>query len=88
MSESEPRENLTSNVKNELTWHRTFHTRDEARAAVFEYIEVFYNRQRLCIRRSTMSARCGMKREVLFLNQLSVEVGLPQIYYPHTPGSE
>jgi putative transposase len=27
--------------------HRKFETRDEARAAIFEYIEVFYNRQRL-----------------------------------------
>ena len=36
-----------SNLKNELTWHHRFYGRDEARAAVFDYIEVFYNRQRL-----------------------------------------
>lgn len=40
-------ESFFSNLKNELTWHRRFHGRDEARAAVFDYIEVFYNRQRL-----------------------------------------
>jgi transposase InsO family protein len=40
-------ESFFSNLKNELTWHRAFTTRDEARAAIFDYIEVFYNRQRL-----------------------------------------
>jgi transposase InsO family protein len=40
-------ESFFANLKNELTWHRTFRTRDEARAAIFDYIEVFYNRQRL-----------------------------------------
>lgn len=33
--------------KNELTWHRSFATRDEARSAIFDYIELFYNRERL-----------------------------------------
>jgi putative transposase len=36
-----------STLKNELVHPTTFHTRDEARTAIFEYIEVFYNRQRL-----------------------------------------
>jgi transposase InsO family protein len=27
--------------------HQTFHSREEAKQAVFEYIEVFYNRERL-----------------------------------------
>lgn len=40
-------ESFFSNLKNELTWHRRFQDRDEARAAIFDYIEVFYNRQRL-----------------------------------------
>lgn len=40
-------ESFFANLKNELTWHCRFKTRDEARAAVFDYIEVFYNRQRL-----------------------------------------
>ena len=40
-------ESFFSNLKNELTWHHDFRSRDEARAAVFDYIEVFYNRQRL-----------------------------------------
>jgi transposase InsO family protein len=40
-------ESFFSNLKNELTWHRSFQTRDEARSAIFDYIEVFYNRERL-----------------------------------------
>lgn len=40
-------ESFFANLKNELTWHRRFKTRDEAKAAIFDYIEVFYNRQRL-----------------------------------------
>ena len=39
-------ESFFSTLKNELVHYCDFHTRDEARAAIFEYIEVFYNRQR------------------------------------------
>ena len=39
-------ESFFSNLKNELVHHRTFATRDQARAEIFDYIEVFYNRQR------------------------------------------
>lgn len=39
-------ESFFSNLKNELVHYCDFHTRDEARAAIFEYIEIFYNRQR------------------------------------------
>ena len=35
-----------STLKNELVHRRTFATRAEARTAIFEYIEVFYNRIR------------------------------------------
>ena len=40
-------ESFFSTLKNELTHHLRFKTREEARSAIFEYIEVFYNRQRL-----------------------------------------
>jgi putative transposase len=39
-------ESFFGNLKNELVHHRTFATRDQARAEIFDYIEVFYNRQR------------------------------------------
>lgn len=40
-------ESFISTLKNELVHHIQFKTREEARTAIFEYIEVFYNRQRL-----------------------------------------
>jgi len=40
-------ESFFSSLKQELTHHERFKTRDEARSKVFDYIEVFYNRQRL-----------------------------------------
>lgn len=40
-------ESFFGNLKNELIYWRNFTDRDEAKAAIFDYIEVFYNRQRL-----------------------------------------
>lgn len=40
-------ESFFSNLKNELVYHSDYYDRDEARASVFKYIEVFYNRKRL-----------------------------------------
>ncbi len=40
-------ESFFSNLKNELTHHVTYQTRLEARQAIGEYIELYYNRQRL-----------------------------------------
>ena len=40
-------ESFFSTLKNELVHDRTFLTHDEARSQVFEFIEVFYNRQRV-----------------------------------------
>lgn len=40
-------ESFWSTLKTELVHHEQYQTRAEARASIFEYIEVFYNRQRL-----------------------------------------
>lgn len=40
-------ESFFGNLKNELTYHHDFRTRQDARSAIFDYIEVFYNRKRL-----------------------------------------
>jgi putative transposase len=40
-------ESFFSTLKNELVHERDYHTREEAQAEIFEFIEVFYNRQRL-----------------------------------------
>jgi putative transposase len=39
-------ESFFSSLKNELTLHERYDTRAKARAAVFNYIELFYNRER------------------------------------------
>lgn len=40
-------ESFFSNLKNELVHHALYEDRDQARAAIFDYMELFYNRQRL-----------------------------------------
>jgi len=40
-------ESFFSSLKNEIVHHRDYHTRDQARSEIFEYIELFYNRRRL-----------------------------------------
>jgi putative transposase len=42
-----PAESFFASLKKELTHHEDYQTRAEARASIFEYIEVFYNNQRL-----------------------------------------
>ena len=40
-------ESFFGQLKNELVCGQIFHSVDKAKTAIFEYIEVFYNRQRL-----------------------------------------
>lgn len=40
-------ESFFANLKNELVYWKKFNNQNEARAAIFDYIELFYNRQRL-----------------------------------------
>ena len=40
-------ESFFHSLKTELVYHCQFKTREEARQAIFDYIEVFYNRQRI-----------------------------------------
>ena len=42
-----PQESFWATLKKELMGEEPFATREQARAAIFEYIEVFYNRQRM-----------------------------------------
>ena len=41
-----PMESFFASLKKELVHHEDYQTREEAKASIFEYIEVFYNRQR------------------------------------------
>ena len=58
------RESFWSSLKRELVHRRTFASRAEARAAIFEWIEVFYNRERL-------HSALGYKSPVDFENQIN-----------------
>lgn len=48
-------ESFFHSLKTELTHHHNFETRSQANQAIFEYIEVFYNRQRLHSNNNYMS---------------------------------
>jgi len=41
-----PMESFFATLKTELVYRMKFKTREEAKRKIFEYIEVFYNRQR------------------------------------------
>lgn len=60
-----PMESFFGTMKQERVFHRHYATRDEARADIFEYIEVFYNRRR---RHSTLGNRCPVSYEALSLD--------------------
>ena len=57
-------ESFWSSLKRELVHRHTFATRAQARAAIFEWIEVFYNRERF-------HSALGFKSPVDFENQLN-----------------
>ncbi len=40
-------ESFFDTLKTELVYQTRFETREQARSAIFEYIECFYNRERL-----------------------------------------
>ena len=40
-------ESFFNNIKNEMVWHNKFSCRSAAKTAIFDYIEIFYNRQRI-----------------------------------------
>lgn len=44
--ENAPMESFFGPLKKELVHHEGYESRAEARASIFEYVEVFYNRQR------------------------------------------
>jgi transposase InsO family protein len=56
-------ERLISTVKSELIKRRSWTSRDQARRAVFTYIETFYNHGR-CVRRRGLAALGGTRRVV------------------------
>ncbi|WP_143325500.1 IS3 family transposase, partial [Caballeronia sordidicola] len=57
-----PMESFWGSLKNELVHHRRFTTRAEARQAITEYIEIFYNRQRKQARLDYLSPAAFVQR--------------------------
>jgi transposase InsO family protein len=55
-------ESFFSTLKRKLLLENVFHTRQEGRIQVFEYLEVFYNRQR---RHSTLGYKTPLEVEKL-----------------------
>ena len=67
-----------SSLKNELIRHSTFRTRHEARTAIFESSEVFYNRQRRHQALDFISPIDYERNAGVHLINLSVKPGPPQ----------
>ena len=63
-----PMESFFASLKKEHVHHARFRTRAEAKTAVFDYVEIFYNRQRLHSAigyRTPAEARAGMEAIVM-----------------------
>lgn len=59
--DNSPMESFFASLKKELVHHEDYQTREEAHASIFEYIEVFYNRQR---RHSTLGFKSPTEYEM------------------------
>ena len=57
-----PMESFFHTLKTELVMHCDYKTRDDARASLFDYMEVFYNRQR---RHSSISYEAPLPFEAM-----------------------
>jgi transposase InsO family protein len=58
-------ESFFRSLKVECIYHHTFKTREEAKTIIFDYIEIFYNRQR---RHSTLNYLSPMNYELATAN--------------------
>jgi transposase InsO family protein len=62
------KKSLFSSLKNEIVHHRNYHTRDEARPEIFEYIELFYNRKGI---HQSLDSQTPMKYESVKPTQIN-----------------
>lgn len=56
-------ESFFHTLKTELTHHEIYHTKEQAKRSIFEYIEVFYNRERMHSANNNLSPVEFEKRE-------------------------
>jgi transposase InsO family protein len=69
-------ESFFHTLKSEKVHLKHYKTREEAKCAVFEYIEVFYNRERL---HSTLGYKSPKKFEEIWENQKLEQVYVPNV---------
>jgi transposase InsO family protein len=60
-----PSESFFATLKTELVHHQQYRTREDAQRSIFEYIEIFYNRERL---HSTLNYQSPVEFEQAFLS--------------------
>lgn len=73
-------ESFFSRIKDELTHWRMFADRDDARTAIFDYVEVFHNRQRLHQTLNYVTPKeyeAGADVYSISLPKISVQISLP-----------
>ena len=63
--DNEVAESLFKTLKSELVYHEVYKTIEQARTSVFEYIETWYNRKRLC---SALGYKTPVEIELEFMN--------------------
>jgi transposase InsO family protein len=66
-----PMESFFASLKKEHVHQACFRTREEAKAAVFDYIEIFYNRQRL---HSGLEYRTPAEARVNMMNEVAMAI--------------
>jgi putative transposase len=59
-------ESFFKTLKSDLVYGNNFQTMKEAKTAVFEYIEIWYNRKRL---HSSLGYRTPLEMEIFLLNK-------------------
>jgi len=64
-------ESFFHTLKTELTHHETYHTRKQAIQSIFEYIEVFYNRERMHSANNNLSPVEFEKRQKLLQEEIA-----------------
>ena len=72
-------ESFFSNLKNELIHHADFQNRESARSAIFSYIELFYNRQRIHQTLGYVSPVAFEEAGGMVPNRMSGKGGLAQL---------
>lgn len=64
-------ESFFHTLKTELTHHQIYHTKKQAKQSIFEYIEVFYNRERIHSANDNLSPVEFEKREKILQGEIA-----------------